>query len=872
MLFVRHGVIFRRIAALILVGLSLAACQTDTRQLLNLPGLAPPVKSSTLAPSAQRYETAALELANRLLDGRGVAGDKLGSLALYEKLGGEGSTIAQMSLANLYTGLFGVRRDPEASAHWVRLAANAGYVDGQATYGSYLTSGFGVTRNEAEGIRWMRKAADSRFSVAMRMLGDVYLDGIGVPPSRTAAYAWFRLAELNAKSDEARYWAANGRQSATLLLTPDEIDAGQALADRWAPGRDVADLQISNPRPRGNVEYRTPGGIVTALGASDKSDADADIPSEITRLFWDFDVNADGSYSLIAEGIYLARNSAAAHEIAQLPFTYQNKIETFEVLEAYTLKSDGRKLAVAPSAIMTQAAARQNAAPMFADESQKVIIYPSVEAGDKVYYRVKYTQKPYFPGQFSMSRYFERRNIIRELRIRVSAPETMALRTETHDLKSSRRTEKGRVIYEWSWENHKADQQEQAIDGYDRAARVFVSSFGSYQDIGRSYAEMSKENTAVTPAVRALADEITAGITDRRKQTEAIYDWVRRRIRYVQIRLGVAGSFVPHPVDTILTNQYGDCKDHAALFSALLAAKSIPSETVLINSGNSYTLAGPPTFASLNHVITWLPDFDLYVDTTAAVAPFGVLPFDQYGKPVVHASLTEPKIRRTPVLDSGEATITMKMSAKLGADGRMVGDADSSGTGPFAIWMRQQAVQIQSMGVDQAAKEALRSYGFDGTGRFQIEDVYASGSGYRVTGRFQTQPRRDLLSGNSFRPVGLLTVGSVPADGPLGPLDLLDAQGRFPTPCFSGSQIMEISIELPPGKRLRELPKGTDLKNKYASYRSTWTQSGRTVTVRREFASSVTDPVCVGEPRKMLGKMLDDIRVDYYAAFSLVDE
>ncbi|MBS4046214.1 MAG: DUF3857 domain-containing protein [Alphaproteobacteria bacterium] len=859
------------------VCLVLTGCQTDGNDVAKAILFGPAAVRQPAAPPAAatvgRYDTATSELAGRLLDANGLAGSKYAALELFEQMANAGNVTAQMSLVNLYSGMAGVRRDAVASATWAKKAAQAGSPDGQAAYGYYLNAGLGVEQNTAEAVKWLRAAADSRFSPAMRIMGDAYLEGTGVPLDREAAYAWFSLAESNAKTEDARIRAVRGRQGATLLMLPSEVDAGQMLANQWRPGRDVVAGQRTPAQARANAEYRVADN--SNAGPIREGDllSPEDIPSEITKLHWDYEVAADGSYSMVIEGQYLARNAATAHEMAQLPFSYHNTMETFEVVEAYTLKGDGRRMPVAPSAIMTQAGARSNQGPYFADESQKVIIYPSVETGDSVYFRVRYTQKPYFQGQFSHGRFFERDSLMRDVRIRISLPESMAVRTETHELKSSRRVQNGRAVYEWTWQNLKPERkQEAALDGFDRAPRFFVSTFKAYPDIGRSYAEMGRENTAVTPAVTALAEEITAGITDRRKQAEAIYDWVRQRIRYVQIRLGVTGSFVPHSIDSIITNRYGDCKDHATLFSALLAAKGIVSETVLINSGNSYALAGPPTFSSLNHVISWLPDFNVYVDTTAGIAPFGVLPFDQYGKPVVHASVSNPRMARTPALEGEVATITTRVNIKLGADGRLVGDADSSGTGPYAVWMRQRAAHIQSMGAEQAAKETLRAYGFEGSGRYQVEDIYQSAASYRVTGRFQTMPRRDLLSGNSFRPQGLLSVGSSPGDLLLGPIDLVDPQGVYPTPCFSGRQVQEIAIELPPGKRLRELPKGAELKNKHASYRSNWSQSGRTVTMRREFVSYVTTPVCVGETRRVVGKMLDDIRVDYYAALSLADE
>src|ERR1051325_274481 len=46
---------------------------------------------------------------------------------------------------------------------------------------------------------------------------------------------------------------------------------------------------------------------------------------------------------------------------------------------------------------------------------------------------------------------------------------------------------------------------------------------------------------------------------------------------------------------------------------------------VLINGGNAHTLDLPATLAALNHVMIYLPEFDLYDDPTASFPSFGVL-------------------------------------------------------------------------------------------------------------------------------------------------------------------------------------------------------------------------------------------------------
>src|SRR5690606_20494064 len=128
------------------------------------------------------------------------------------------------------------------------------------------------------------------------------------------------------------------------------------------------------------------------------------------------------------------------------------------------------------------------------------------------------------------------------------------------------------------------------------------------------------------------------------------------------IELGLSG-FIPHDADAVLANGYGDCKDKAVLLAALLKAKGIGSEFVLINAANGYTLSASPTTGQLNHAILWLPEFGIYADTTAQVAPFGVLPLMLHGKPAIHLTEKGPARRQVPIVAPGAMSVNLTTDA-----------------------------------------------------------------------------------------------------------------------------------------------------------------------------------------------------------------
>ena len=166
---------------------------------------------------------------------------------------------------------------------------------------------------------------------------------------------------------------------------------------------------------------------------------------------------------------------------------------------------------------------------------------------------------------------------------------------------------------------------------------------------------MVASKIVVTPRVLAKANEITAGITDRREQARKLYEWVAGHVRYVALLFG-DGGVAPHAADTILADSYGDCKDHAVLYSALLKAKGISSQPVIINATNGYFVPQVPQLLTFNHMIVWLPEFGLYADTTANSAPFGALPQFEYGKPVIRVG-NGVALQHTPVLQEADSTV-----------------------------------------------------------------------------------------------------------------------------------------------------------------------------------------------------------------------
>ena len=232
------------------------------------------------------------------------------------------------------------------------------------------------------------------------------------------------------------------------------------------------------------------------------------------------------------------------------------------------------------------------------------------------------------------------------------------------------------------------------------------------------------------PAVVQLARALTAEAADPHDKARILYDWVQANVRYVGLFLGETAA-APHRATDILRNRYGDCKDHVALFGALLAAVGIRSEPVLINLGSVYTLPSVPGYGggAINHAITWLPDLALYADTTTAGIAFGYLP------PIV---MDRPALRvDTGVLSRTPATQPRGRIARVEIDAVQPGAArfhayveDSGWTAELERNLFRRAPHDR---IEQLATERLRQSGLRGRAQLSTSDRRVTDGPFDVT-------------------------------------------------------------------------------------------------------------------------------------------
>lgn len=558
-------------------------------------------------------------------------------------------------------------------------------------------------------------------------------------------------------------------------------------------------------------------------------------------------VRADGSHSEDTTEDLRINNPSGVEALSQYAIQYSASLQSVRVLEAYTETADGKRIPVGPKGMLLQQSSASADAPMFDDSKVLNIVFPALAPGARMHVKFRRAQRvPLFPGVFSLQLWYSKNEQRESSDLIVHAPQSLPMHVEAIDLPGGEVAsgQPGQRTWRWHVGKHDAEAPESdSISGIDVSPRVAMSTLPDYASLARAYRARADAKAAVTPYVRKLADRITHGVSDRRAQAEALYRWVSKNIRYVAIYFG-AGGVVPHDAETVARALYGDCKDHVTLYQALLAAKGIKSSAVLVNASDSWWLSrvAVPT-GTFDHAINYLPEWKLFVDTTAAFAPFGVLPATESGKTalVMDDGSGAARLMTLPVTSPSQDRIEVSNQLELQPDGTVQGQGIVRHQGVFDLMARSAFSEVGPGTEADAAAKLLANRGLQGSGALELGDVYALDRPFAYQARFTLPDYVDLGGPTAL----VLPSGADSLMGLAAFVDEIGSQSQRRTPVMlTSSQSQEdTTLRLPAGVAVLALPRPVRIETPLGRYEATYSQEGGAIRVRRVLSLRSATPV-----------------------------
>ncbi|HKR12404.1 MAG TPA: DUF3857 domain-containing protein [Pyrinomonadaceae bacterium] len=384
------------------------------------------------------------------------------------------------------------------------------------------------------------------------------------------------------------------------------------------------------------------------------------------------------------------QSDAAVEQFGQLVFAYSSANEKLDMDYVRVRKVDGSVVNAVNSDIQDLTAPITREAPVYTDLREKHITVPGLRPGDLLeYHMIWNVHTALVQSHFWVEHDFVKSGVIvlnDELTVNIPSASKVKLKTEP-GFEPATREDNDRRIYSWKHANLKSDTDEEEKDKEEEGKEepkeiprhVQLTTFQSWNEVGKWYADLQRDRIVPDEKIKVKAEQLISGLTTDKEKVRAIYEYVARNFRYVSLSLG-QGRYQPHAAASVMTNQYGDCKDKHTLLASMLAVAGLQAYPVLLNSALDIDV-DVPSPGQFDHVISAIPlgAETLWVDTTTEIAPAGLLPPQLRDKKALLIPTTGPAVMQTtpaepPFVFSELVTVegTVDDLGKLTAHARMI--------------------------------------------------------------------------------------------------------------------------------------------------------------------------------------------------------
>ncbi len=558
------------------------------------------------------------------------------------------------------------------------------------------------------------------------------------------------------------------------------------------------------------------------------------------------------------------QSDAGVQQYGLLVFSYQSSSESLDIDHVRVHKPDGNVVETPSDNIQDMATEVSRQAPMYSDQREKHVAVKGLGTGDVLELQLHWKgTKPLVPGQFWYAYNFSHDGIVLQEQLQISVPRDRAVKWKSSELKPSITEEGGRRVFAWTGSNLErktTDQEEkdqeraryQSVRGLFPAPEVQISSFQSWEDVGRWYGSLQQEKVQPGPEVRAKAAELTKGAADEDAKIRAIYNYVSTQYRYIGIAFGL-GRFQPHSATEVLSNQYGDCKDKHTLLASLLQAVGITAYPALISSTSKLD-PDVPSISQFNHVITVLPRGNgyLWLDTTAELAPLAyLLPPLRDKQALVIPNDHPPVWVAIPADPPFQGSSLFRAQGNLSETGVLDAQLEQSLRGDLEILIRTVFRRVPQSQWKDLVQQISFGSGFGGT----VSHVVASSpEATESPFHFSYDYNRKDYSDWENRRI-------TPPFPPMLMPSLRDNQTTFASPLWlgpPGESSLEANIKMPDGYR-PELPAAVDVKRDFAEYQASYELTKGVLTAKRRLILKLREvPLSEFEQYKSFRKALED--------------
>lgn len=570
-----------------------------------------------------------------------------------------------------------------------------------------------------------------------------------------------------------------------------------------------------------------------------------------------FYYNADGTGEKTAEIVARAQSDNGVHELGliDLPYASGNEQLTFDYVKVR--KPDGTVVETPVSDAQDMPAQVTRIAPLYSDLREVQLPVKSLSAGDTLDYKVHFTlKKAQAPNEFWNAVSFVTTNVVLNQTVELSFPKGKYVLVLSAKNKPVKTEESGRTVYRWtSAQLDPTSGRKQEMPDADALPDIVWTTFHNWQEVGDWYAGLAKGRSAVSPEIQAKADELTKGKTTDDEKIAAIYNYVSTQVRYIGVDFGI-GRFQPHAAETVLDNQYGDCKDKHTLLAALLKAAGYDAWPALIGTTGKFHEEFPSP-QQFNHVITFvsLPHRTIWLDSTPEVTPYEMLVATiRDREALVVPTDGAPELMKTPANGPFPFVDTYTGVGSLDSTGTLTGHISFDMRSDFGVAFREVFHNVPRAQWQQAAQNMSEAMGFGGT--VSNLDVSLPERTDKPFVYSYDYTRKDYADWSNRRIVPLtmsVTLTSIGDDAPKKPIKLGSPR----------VEVHESTITLPPGYTA-VVPQQAKYSTEFATYEEDNKLDGnKLITTRKLQILEREVPIAKADDYRKFQKNVEDNEGQY---------
>lgn len=574
------------------------------------------------------------------------------------------------------------------------------------------------------------------------------------------------------------------------------------------------------------------GGILTAQDTP-RPDAVRD-PIVVEKLVERHTFDTEGVQTSTSEVRLRVQSAAALDDVGTIALPYRRASSTLTIEYVRVRKASGAIVETPVSSAIDTPAEITRSNPTFSDLYFRHVNVQGLSVGDTLEYATSTRTESLIPGQFWFENELGGRWATTDAEISVTVPVSRAPLVKHRGVAPTVSTAGDVRTYVWRASNLEAPDERawtiRAFASRNERPAIQVTSFKSWEEVGRALQNLWATRADPTPAIQAKARALTEGSADDEERIRRLYKFVATEIRYVAIEFGV-GAIQPHPADDVLANGFGDCKDKHVLLTALLGAVGIPAHAAIIGPGMGFD-ADIPSLAPFDHVITNVPRpaGAVWLDATLGVAPYGQLIANERDRDVLLLPRHDPpRLAKTPTTSPNDNLIRVLTEGTLEPGGTLRATVSQTFSGDAELVMRTLFRAYPPAQWPTIAMRTSLPARFGGT----VSEVVATPPDdidvpFRVTFKYTSDTLSAWAKHQLIAPLTAVSLAVIPET----------PEPAVPVDTFAGKIVETARIQLPMGFRAGAPAAPVTLESAFGTYRYTASVTSNVFTAERELTQT----------------------------------